>query len=319
MSLFKFIAVFTVTLLATQFVSAELVSTKLNTESASLSVGEEFTIKLSVSPIDSVPVYTVFTTLKYDPTKVEIVKSVYGDEWVSLNIPEVQVTNRRDGLLTRAAGLPGGVKGSKEFITYTFKGIQNGPTTIKVINGEAYNENNTDVGVNTSSLDINIGEEEVSSTTKSSTYDLNLNITGDNAFYKEESYSFDVYFQPKATKQAAITKAWVLNLAGYPVYQDEQEWTTSPVGTIKNFVIPGGMLDEGNYRIVVRTRYENGVEEDDMYKDVGVLSNGENWVTKNKNLILPIFIFIVAFAVLHHFMIERNMYDKLRRIKKSSS
>ena len=295
-------------------VFANLVDTKLDTATTSVKVGDIVSLKLNINPVTGTPVFTVSTTLKYDPSMLEIEDTAYDKSWVSLS-QEFRKTDRINGILTRTAGQPGGLTDEKTFITYNFKALKNGTTSIKIVSGNAYNENNTDVGINGTQVDLTIGDKVKDIESNTLSLDLSLNIKGDNAIYKQRDYTFDVYQKAEPQDGDAITKIWVLDNGSDILYQDEKLWRTGSDSDLA-FVIPADTLEEGNYNIIARTRFEDGSERTVAQKSIGVLSNGENWFTKNKNLIIPLFTIIVVAGLIHHFATEMELYNTIAFLRR---
>lgn len=147
---------------------------------------------------------------------------------------------------------------------------------------------------------------------------LNTNhkIKIDDIVYKQESYNFDLNTQKQKFSQLAMTKIWVFDENANLLFEDDAIWNTG-FGETLHFNIPANTLDEGNYRIIAKTRYENGIEETVAEKNIKVLSNGQTWFTQNKIFFWPAFFIIVAAAFLHHVFVELELYRKIKSLKKN--
>jgi hypothetical protein len=292
---------------------AQELSTTLNSGVTKLEVGQTVSVNLFVDPEGSNSIYTVSANLVYDPEKLEFVSATMAEEWFELSQKDVSITDTINGLIVRTAGYPNGFLGRAKFATYKFRTKQAGETRLLIAAGQAYNDNNANMGVKNSDLSLSIvdGKSEVVPLEKS--VDVNIQIKGDNAFYRQEDYTFTVYHKNEEKHQQAITKIWLFDEDWNIFYEDEKLWRTDQ-DTVLNFVIPGGTVDkEGNFKIIARVRYEDGREFDLTEKDLGILSNGETWFTKHKEWFMPIFFFVVIVSALHHFFVEREVYLHLHK------
>ena len=155
---------------------------------------------------------------------------------------------------------------------------------------------------------------------KENVFNLKFKIKSDNAFYRQDAYTFTMYHKKEADEnyrhQQAITKIWVFDEFWNVHYTDEKLWRTDQ-DTVLDFIIPEDTIKtEGNFKIIAKVRYEEGAEFEVAEKDIGVLSNGKTWFTKHSNIFMPIFFTIVFIAILHHLSVEREVYRKLKVFKR---
>jgi hypothetical protein len=243
---------------------------------------------------------------------------------VELVQKDLSITDTINGLISRTGGYPSGFLGKAKFATYKFKAVKPGDAKIYIATGNAYNQNNLDVGVKRADLNLSIdGSTEESTTSQTKSYDLDLIIKSKTAFYKQDDYTFTLYHKKEKKIQQAVTKIWLFDENWNVKFEDEKLWRTDQ-DTVLNFVIPGGTVEsEGNYKIIAKVRYEDNREFEVAEKDVGVLSNGQTWFTKNASVFMPIFWVVVLAAALHHIFAERELYFKLqsflKREKRKSS
>ena len=74
------------------------------------------------------------------------------------------------------------------------------------------------------------------------------------------------------------------------------------------FTIPANTLSVGNYVISVESINTFGQSKIIAQKTIGVLSNNQNWASKHKSWLLPLFLFISVLAIVHHLMKDRDLY-----------
>ncbi len=298
---------------------SQSLDTQLQANAKKINVGEIVTVNLSVKPDGNSPVYTVSANLVYDPAKLDFVSATTDNVWMELNQKEIFFTDTINGLIVRTAGYPNGFLGNAKFVTYKFKAKRAGDTRILVAAGKAYDESNVDVGIKNTEVNLSIiGDSEVVQvdSPKENVFNLKLKIKSDNAFYRQDPYIFTMYHKAEEKYQQAITKIWVFDEFWNVHYEDEKLWRTDQ-DTVLDFTIPSDtLLTEGNFKIIAKIRYEDGVELEVAEKDIGVLSNGKTWFTKHSNVFMPFFFTIVFIAILHHLFIEREVYRKLKVFKK---
>lgn len=296
---------------------AQELSTSLNSGVTKLEVGQTVSVNLYVDPEGSNSIYTVSANLVYDPEKLEFVSATMAEEWFELVQKDVSITDTANGLVVRTAGYPNGFLGRAKFATYKFKTKQAGETRLLIAAGQAYNDNNANMGVKNSDLSLSITDKKSETIPLEKNVDVNIQIKGDNAFYRQEDYTFTVYHKKEDKHQQAITKIWLFDEDWNIFYEDEKLWRTDQ-DNILNFLIPGGTVNkEGNFKIIARVRYEDGREFDLTEKDLGILSNGETWFTKHREWFMPAFFFLVIVSAIHHFFVEREIYLHLRKFVQS--
>lgn len=297
---------------------AEGLGTELAANIAELEVGQVVTVNLNVEPEANSPVFTVSANLVYDPGKLEFVSSTMYEEWLEIKQKENYITDTINGLLVRTGGFPSGILGTTKFVTYKFKAKEAGDTKILITTGNAYDEKNSNLGIKRSELTIKIsGSGSEQEDYQEQIVDLNLKIDADNAFYRQEPYTFTIYHKQEEIPQQAITKIWMFDENWNVVYEDEKLWRTDQ-DTVLDFIIPADTLErEGNYKIIGKVRYEDESEFEIIEKDLGVLSNGKTWFTKNSHIFMPVFFFVAFVSIIHHLFMEREMYFKLRRLLNS--
>jgi hypothetical protein len=210
--------------------------------------------------------------------------------------------------------------GRAKFITYKFKGKKSGSTRVLIAAGQAFNDNNSDVGLRSTELNLVISGDAGSPTPnlQEKVVDVKINVKGDNAFYKQDPYTFTLYHKKEGKHQQAISKIWLFDEGWNVVYENEKLWRTDE-DTILNFVIPENTVEkEGNYTIIAKVRYEDGTEKEVAEKYLGVLSNGKTWFTKNSHIFMPFFWATVIISIIHHFFSEREVYFKLHSFLRKS-
>lgn len=299
----------------TMSVSGQGLDAGLTTAVNKVSVGQMVNVNLEVEPEGSGAVYTVSANLVYDPAKLEFVSATFGPEWLELNQKELFVTDTINGLIIRTAGYPNGFLGKAGFVNYKFRAKSPGDTRVLVASGKAYDENNSDVGISNTELPLTIlgdkSTEEVTATGEA-TFKLSLKIESDTAFYRQDAYTFTMYHKKEGKAQQAITKIWLFDEEWNVHHEDEKLWRTD-MDNVLTFTIPADTIEkEGNFKIIAKVRYEDGTELEVAEKDVGVLSNGKTWFTKNSHLFMPLFLVVVFIAIIHHIFMEREIYFKLR-------
>jgi hypothetical protein len=302
--------------------SAQNVDSKLDASASKLNIGQAVTVNLSVEPENSTAIYTASANLVYDPSKLEFISATTYPEWLELNQKELFVTDTVNGLIIRTAGYPNGFLGTAKFVAYKFKAKKSGNTRILIAAGKAYDENNSDVGLKTTDVNLSILGESVEVPDTAGTekiIEVNLPLKADNAFYRQDSYTFTLYHKKEGKAQQAITKIWVFDEDWNVHYEDEKLWRTDQ-DNVLNFVIPEDtIMKEGNFKIIAKVRYEDDREFEVAEKDVGVLSNGQTWFTKNSKTFMPIFFAVIIISALHHIFMEREVYFKLRSMLKKDS
>lgn len=301
-------------------VAGQGLDSSLTSVSNKLNVGQIVNVNLEVEPEGSGAVYTVSANLVYDPTKLEFVSATFGPEWLELNQKELFVTDTVNGLIIRTAGYPNGFLGTAKFVNYKFRAKNAGDTRILVASGKAYDENNFDVGIRNAELALSIANDSINpeEPLPELDYKLKLKIESDTAFYRQDAYTFTMYHKKEGKPQQAITKIWLFDEDWNVHFEDEKLWRTD-MDNVLNFLIPADTLEsEGNFKIIAKVRYEDGTELEVAEKDVGVLSNGKTWFTKNSHLFMPLFIVVVFIAIIHHIFIEREVYFKLQGLLKKN-
>ena len=290
-------------------VSGQSLDTSLSSESQKINIGQVINVNLEVEPEGSGAVYTVSANLVYDPSKLEFISATFGPEWLELNQKELFVTDTVNGLIIRTAG----------FVNYKFRAKRAGETRILVASGKAYDENNSDLGISNTELELSIiGEQPLDVETPEAEFKLKLEIESDTAFYRQDAYDFAVYHKKEVKAQQAITKIWLFDEDWNVHYEDEKLWRTD-MDNVLNFTIPAGVVEkEGNFKIIAKVRYEDGSESEVFDKDVGILSNGTTWFTKNSHLFMPLFFCVVFISIIHHFFVEREVYFKLSSYMKKT-
>jgi len=293
----------------------------LITAANKVNVGQIVNVNLEVEPEGSSAVYTVSANLVYDPSKLEFISATFGPEWLELNQKELFVTDTINGLIIRTAGYPNGFLGTAKFVNYKFKAKNPGDTRVLVASGKAFDENNSDVGIRNAELPITIlggKDTDPEVLTQEVEFKLKLRIESDTAFYRQDPFTFNLYHKKGGKAQQAITKIWVFDEDWNVHYEDEKLWRTD-MDNVLAFTIPADTIGkEGNFKIIAKVRYEDGTELEVAEKDVGVLSNGKTWFTKNSHLFMPLFFLVVFISIIHHIFVEREIYFKLKSYLKKS-
>lgn len=283
-------------------------------------IGDEIVLQLKINPQADQPVYTVSADLFYDPEMLEYVDSDYTvDSGVfGLSGSPYFLEDVQNGMLRLTAGFPEGASSPRNFTTYRFKAKAAGVTKIYIQNGEALNAENTNIGLQQKEIAIEISDNILTAEAlppEIININLNLDILGPIAIYKEESYTFPIDTTGTVGTDDATVKIFVYNEDTELFYTEEKVINPNNTEPIY-FTIPANTLVEGNYVISVETGDIFGQNRIVAQKEIGVLSNGQTWVTKNKEIIYPAFIFIVLISLIHHLAKERDLYFKIAELSR---
>lgn len=303
-------------------VIAEPLGAKLYTNTLDAKVGDTIYLKLKVNPKTGEPIYTVSASLMYQPSILEYISVEFADSMKMLPVPKppYTLTDTVNGMIRRTAGYTNGTDSLSDFTKYEFKAVKEGDAIISVEDGVALDGNNTDIGLQQKQLTIHVGPAAEATTTDYN-IELSLDILGPLAIYKEEDYKFNIFQPEKKAGENAMMKIYVYNEKAELFYSKEVAVNTGD-GQYIPFTIPADTFEVGNYVISAETTFADGNKEVVAQKYIGVLSNGKNWFTKHKDILIPLSILFVCFAVLHHIAKDRDLYFKIasriRRKKKTT-
>ncbi len=139
-------------------------------------------------------------------------------------------------------------------------------------------------------------------------------IFGPSALYKEESYTFVLDRNENIHNSDSKVKIYVYNPKLELAFVEEQIIDQASLQPFY-FTIPPGTLSVGNYFMSIEAIDNVGKSRIVAQKDIGVLSNGKTWVTKNSEILLSFFAFVVVVAVIHHIARDRELYSTLGKMK----
>lgn len=293
--------------------NAQPLNAKFYTNTLDAVVGDKIYLKLMVNPRPEKPIYTVSASLMYDPSVLEFVASEFTDSVKLLPVPKppYTLTDTTNGMIRRTAGFTNGVDSLVNFTTYEFKAIKEGNTKISIEDGVVLDENNNDIGLQQKELTIRVGAPSDGATsTAEYSLNLNLDILGPIAVYKEKAYTFPIDIIGREFWIDKTIKVYVYNEKA-ELFFTEEKLLNDILDNPTTFTIPANTLVEGNYVISAETTDEFGQNQIIAQKSIGALSNGENWVTKNREFLLPFFLFIVAISIIHHVAKDRDLYFKI--------
>jgi hypothetical protein len=319
-------------LIFSERVFAQPLSAKFYTSTLDAKVGDEINLQLKINPRVDMPVYTVSADLMYDPGVLEYVSSEYTDaaDVFGVQKPPYFLEDTESGMIRLTAGFPEGANTLRNFTNYKFKAKKTGTTKIYIQNGKALNAESNDIGLQQKEITLNISEnipepvfndeiitaEALPPQDNIYNIELKLDILGPLAIYKEDGFTFPIDTAGTIGNTDGKIKIYVYNEKTELFFQEEK--TIDPkVSEPVYFTIPPNTLTEGNFVISVETIDNDGQSRIIAQKEIGVLSNGETWMTKNKDYLIPVFIFIALLALIHHIMRDRDLYFRLKDLRKT--
>jgi hypothetical protein len=306
-------------------VIAQPLGAKFYTNTLDAVVGDEINLQLKINPRADLPIYTVSADLIYNPISLEYVESAYSEDSKVFGVskPPHFLEDVQNGMIRLTGGYPTGAKSLVNFTRYKFKAVKPGLTKIYIQGGKALDAENNDIGVEQKEITINIISTctaEVASEVESTKREISLvlEILGPIAIYKEVDYTFQVLQPQRLDSRYATLKVYVYNDKTELFFEKEMQYVPDEDRYL-SFTIPADTLEEGSYVISGETTYEDGTTEVTSQKNIGVLSNGETWFTRNKTYFIPLFIFMACMALIHHIAVDRDLYARfaeLRRLKR---
>lgn len=141
-----------------------------------------------------------------------------------------------------------------------------------------------------------------------------VEIYGPSALYKEEPYTFVLDRGENILNSDVKVTIYVYNPKTELAFVQEQTIDQSSSVPFY-FNIPENTFSVGDYFISVEATDNLGYRRIVAQKDIGVLSNGKTWVTKNREAILSLFAFFAVVGAIHHIAKDREIYALLRRVK----
>jgi hypothetical protein len=294
-------------------------SAKFYTNTLEANIGDEINLQLKINPSADQPIYTVSADLIYDPNILEYVSSGYTDDSniFGLQKPPYFLEDTENGMIRLTAGFPTGANTLTSFTNYKFIAKSTGTAKIYIQSGKALNAESTDIGLQQKEITINVGDGVPTGEAlppEVHNIDLSVDILGPLAIYKEESYIFPIETQGTVGDTSAVVKIYVYNEKTELFYSEEKVVDPNLFEPLY-FTIPADTLEVGNYVISAEAVDSYGQTKIIAQKKIGVLSNGQTWVTKNKHFLFPGFIFVAIVALIHHLARERDLYFKLAEMK----
>lgn len=309
-------------------VEAAPLQAKFYTNTLDAKVGDEINLDLKINPQEGTPIYTVSADLMYDPDKLTYISSGYAEDSKVFGVRKSPyfLEDTENGMIRLTAGYPTGAKGLSNFTKYKFTAKAIGATKIYIQGGKALDAESADIGLQRKEITINITDGTNMATDSVLTasalppevhnIDMSLDILGPTAIYRENAYIFPIDKKSTIGPEDVKVKVYVYNQKTELYYQDEKTIPGDASSTNEPiyFTIPANTLDIGEYIISVETIDATGNHKIIAQKTIGVLSNGQNWLVKNKDTVLPAFLFVVIIALLHHLAKDRDLYFKIREM-----
>lgn len=277
-------------------------------------VGDTVTFNLKVNPDASKPVYTVGATLKYDPNFVSFQDASVDKAWMPLSKSPYEVTDTANGIVTRTAGYPEGLKGTANFTNYSFKATAPGETKILITEGMSLDAENNDAGIQAKVIKLTIhgAKEEVTTPAPTATnttepakpakknvqQTITLDVQGQTAMYSSEDYNFSIMHNLKVEQPTAgTTSVSIYNQNGEEVFTLSKNFDTSTTTSVA-YSIPENTLSPGDYSMVITTKHSDQKTPLSMTKDLGVLAKETTTVEQQvKVAYIPLYVY-VAFGIL---------------------
>lgn len=139
-------------------------------------------------------------------------------------------------------------------------------------------------------------------------------IVGPSALYIEQPYTFILNRNENIKNSDSKIKVYVYNPKLELAFTQEQivdQISREPF----YFNIPANTLSAGEYFMSVEATDNVGKSRIIAQKDIGVLSDGKTWISRNSEMFFALFGFVVVVALIHHVAKERELYAMLSKIK----
>jgi len=272
-------------------------------------VGDTVTFNLKVNPDASKPVYTVGATLRYDPAFVSYQDASVDKAWMPLSKSPYELTDTTNGVVTRTAGYPEGLKGTANFTNYSFRATKPGETQIRITEGMSLDSENNDGGIQVKVIKLTIRgakEPEPVSTTSTTPEEpakpakknvqqtITLDVQGQTANYNDEDYSFSIMHNLKVEQPTTgTTSVSVFDQNGTEVFTTSQNFSVS-TNTAVAFTMPANTLAAGDYSLVITTKHSDQKTPLSITKDLGILAKADKVVEKNVNVpYIPLYVYAI--------------------------
>lgn len=272
-----------------------ILQAKWYTKTLSVHEGDNFKVNLFIYPDESQPIVTVSNTLVYNPKFLDFQDSEFPSGWMMIPNAPYYLTDKTLGMIRRTAGFSNGINEPAQYVTYNFKALHAGKTTISIEDGFALDAENTDIGFQGKSMTINVlppltqtllpqfnDKESASSTTDALTDETyadmfkekSINITMDT-IARTALYEGDDYTATINLKQLPISND--TGEVDITMYDENNSIVYSKVELFqpgemkKEIVIPATAFQEGNYVLNLKTSYKKTGTEIETNKEIGVL------------------------------------------------
>lgn len=315
------------------FATAAPVPAKFFVSTLTADVGQTIEFDLRIEGTDSVPVYTVISSLEYDKNLLTFRGASYQPGWIPVTPDEV--TDTTNGLIKRTAGYPVGLKQTASLVKYTFVARAPGDAVVNVKGGSAYDANSTDLGLQNKSITVKIGgkkeearEEVVAPTTtksvvkevakevKKAPQTVSLEMVGNTGYVSSKDYTFVVRHNLKVNQETlGTTTLTVLNSSGGEVMKEDKTFAISENSELL-FTIPANSLQPGNYTFNLSTIHDNQKDPSTVSKDVGVVEMFEKVVIQEVEVpFIPLYVWaIIGFLVF--LILLMTIYSKSKKFRK---
>jgi hypothetical protein len=299
------IGIFAATIFAIQFAFAAPLAAQFFTSSFEANVGDTIVMDLKVAPSADKPAYTVGATLKYDTSLVNFVSTTFDKNWLGLSRAPYELTDTANGVITRTAGYPEGLKQVGPFVKYTFVAKAPGKAVMKISSGMALDAENNDAGLQYKEITINIKGKaavptsEQAATPKTKPQTIVIDVLGATAFHVNEDYTFSVEHKLLEDQDTTgTTNITLYDVNGAEVYKDSKPFKMA-TNTSLNFTIPAGTLAQGDYSISADSKYDNQKTPSVGQKFVGVLNQSEKIIDKTVVVqTIPLYMWIIIAILL---------------------
>lgn len=301
-------------------------------------VGDTVSFDLKVNPNGTI--YTVGTTLNYDPSLLTFVSATFDKNWMALSRAPYELTDTINGNIQRTAGYPEGATGVTEFVKYKFRAKSAGKAVVTIKEGIAFDADNNDLGVQTKQITVNIGERKQTATTETTataaketakTVEKHVNVTldlvGATGHSAGSDYNLSAKLKVTDDKDNIVNEAQALNATttvslvnkmGQALWSDSKVIATVTNNQSVDFVIPSTVLANGDYDIMADVKYEGQKAPEIASKPIGVLESKTEQIvtTKIPDYLWPLIItLIVLVLVMLAYMLiaKQNRNEKKRK------
>lgn len=298
-------------------------------------VGDTVTFTLKVNPEAGKPAYTVGATLKYDPKIVSFIDASVDKAWMPLSKSPYELTDTTNGVVTRTAGYPEGLKTVANFTTYSFRATTPGETKITIGEGMSLDAESNDSGIQSKVIKLTVrgatepAEAPTTSTTQTQKAEpakknvqqtIVLDVQGQTAMYSDEDYTFNVVHSLKVEQPTTgTTSVSVYDQNGAEAFVTSKNFDNSTTTTL-SFTIPANSLVAGNYSLVVTTKHSDQKTPLSVTKDLGVLSKSEKTIEKAVNVpYIPLYVYAIfgILVIIIFFMWLHKRSKKFRNFLKN--